>query len=702
MNGDELNREAKKASRLTTINDKFIRAFRIAINYRPPISDDKLRMLRKILHVTVALIPAFFIEFLALFTNTGLSGKNDEICLWVTHLTAVLSFAILLVRPRIHRLIRSIPVIISPFASFYMLEFMTHNPFMGDDGTPDMKSNVIWLNISLFIIALLALIFITGRTAPAVIAVTAVPVILGLINYFTLEFRGTPLFPWDLASYGTAASVISEYEFSLTPTLLMIIGCALLSCSVAAVWNIRVRFPIKFMRPVLAAVMCVVVFNAGAYVQSDRVIKDYKLYPYLFTPKHLYKTNGFAVSFLMNLRYAAIDKPNGYSADSVREIADDYSSDKTSDAEKKPNIIVIMNEAFADMTVLADYTTSEDCFPFISSLSENTVKGNLHVSIVGGNTPNSEFEFLTGMSMGFLPAGSIPYQQYITSSLPSLATQMNDLGYRTVAMHPYTSTGWERDTVYPNLGFKEMYFRNSPKDFFSRCIRLRSYISDLGLYTKIEQLYNDKGDDPLFIFAVTMQNHSSYSSLYSNFNPSISVDGLSENVALLNYMSLLRESDAAFEELVNFFSTQSEETIILMFGDHQPNDSIAYPLMMQSNVTIDESNLEESEKRYIVPYVVWSNFDINTSAFEEEMSLNYLACALLSSAELPMTASQKMLTQLMDDYPVINGRCFIDSDGDYSPVSDYDKIDSLSRYAVMQYNYLFGDDERLEEFFKLK
>ena len=121
-----------------------------------------------------------------------------------------------------------------------------------------------------------------------------------------------------------------------------------------------------------------------------------------------------------------------------------------------------MNEAFADMSVLADYETSEDCLPFISSLKENSVKGKLHVSIVGGNTPNSEFEFLTGMSMGFLPAGSIPYQQFIKSPLPSLVTQMNDLGYRTVAMHPYLASGWDRNTVYPYLGFEETYFNDEP------------------------------------------------------------------------------------------------------------------------------------------------------------------------------------------------------------------------------------------------
>ncbi len=699
---DDIPSESINENKKSLLKDRLDSFFCRIKSFKLPVSDDGRKIIKRILTIIAALVPACFIEFLALSTKFDLNVSGDKIALVITHLSSIFTFLLILLKPKVHWLIRSVPVIISPFASFLMLESLTHNPFVGEDGTPDMTLEVIWLNLALFIIALLTLVFITGRTSPAVITITVFPLILGLISYFTLEFRGTPLFPWDLASYGTATSVISEYDFSLTPTIVLIISCAVLICTVAAVWNIRIRFRLKFIRPVLAAVMCTALVLSGYYIQSDRVIDDFNLYPYLFTPKHLYKTNGFAVSFLMNFRYATVDKPDTYSDDNVNAVAERYTSDDASEVKKKPNVIVIMNEAFADMSVLADYKTSKKCLPFISSLEKNAAKGNLHVSVVGGNTPNSEFEFLTGMSMGFLPAGSIPYQQFINSPLPSLATQMNDLGYRTVAMHPYGASGWERDTVYPHLGFEEMYFNDSPKGYFSSCTRLRSYVSDSGLYTKIEQLFNSKGDEPLFIFAVTMQNHSGYSNRYVNFTPSITVDGLSENISLSNYMSLIRESDAAFEELVKFFMRQSEDTIILMFGDHQPNDSVAYPLMANSGVTLDESDLEGSEKRYIVPYVMWSNFEVATSAFTDEMSLNYLSGALMETAGLPMTASQKMLSELRDEYPVINGRCFIDSEGNYHPVADYDEYDALSRYAVMQYNYLFDVDDRVNEFFKVK
>ena len=129
--------------------------------------------------------------------------------------------------------------------------------------------------------------------------------------------------------------------------------------------------------------------------------------------------------------------------------------------ERKPNIIVIMDEAFSDPAVLADFQTNEDYMPFMHSMmagADNTVSGWLNVSVLGGNTANTEFEYLTGNTMAFLPTGSIPYQQYIKAETPSMASHLASLGYKTVAMHPYKATGWDRDKVYPDLGFQEMHF----------------------------------------------------------------------------------------------------------------------------------------------------------------------------------------------------------------------------------------------------
>ncbi len=657
------------------------------------------KIILKVLSVLLCTLPAVFIEVLAVLTLKGSLAPEDVKYVVITHASAIAALLLALLKPKIHAIFRWIPVLISAPAAFFMLEFLTHNPFKGTDGDPDMTNKVILLNISFFVIALFTIMFITGRTAPAVIAVTAIPLIIGLISYFTMEFRGTPLFPWDLASYGIAATVVGGYDLTITPLILMIVSLAVLTCVVAVVWNVRVKFKAKFIRPILAVAMCAVTLMATSYIQTDRAITDYRLYPYLFTPGHLYKTNGFTVSFLMNLRYATVEKPDGYSAGDAEAIASTYESDDADDTEKRPNIIAIMNESLADMTVLANYRTNIASLEYIMTLDENTVKGDLHASVVGGNTPNSEFEFLTGMTMGFLPTGSIPYQQFVKGESPSLVSQLDELGYHTVAMHPYPASGWKRNEVYSYFGFEEMYFLENGS--FAGKERLRAYVSDDGLYSKIYDVYEAKEEDePLFVFAVTMQNHSGYTQAYANFTPDVKIMGPGNNTATSTYMSLVKRSDEAFENLVNYFSNVDEDTVILMFGDHQPNDSVAGPLIRQTGADYDETDLESSEKRYIVPYVIWSNYEMPLEDVGDT-SMNYLSSLLIEAAGLPKTAEQKFLMSIRDKYPVITGRCIIDSTGSYIPISEYKNYTELSEYAILQYNYLFDKGKLTSEFYSL-
>ena len=180
----------------------------------------------------------------------------------------------------------------------------------------------------------------------------------------------------------------------------------------------------------------------GTSVQMPEVHDAVGFYEYHFTPNSFYQLNGFAVSFISNMQYLDVSKPADYSVKKVEEIMEPYAEE----GEKKevggadlvyPNIIVVMNEAFSDPAVLGDFETNVDYMPYIRSMTENTVKGNLMVSVKGGNTANTEYEFLTGNSMAFLPAGSIPYQQYIRGEMPSVASQLGNVGYETFAIHPY-------------------------------------------------------------------------------------------------------------------------------------------------------------------------------------------------------------------------------------------------------------------------
>lgn len=576
-------------------------------------------------------------------------------------------------------------LIIIPVLNFWLLEWFTHNPF------ETMKPYVQWMNVALFWFSALFLFGLTGRVSRALGIQTVFCIIYGLANYFVLEFRGAPIQPWDILSIGTAASVADNYEYKLDKdALTALIGLLAL---LVMEFFLRAGFPrsgkkrrVWIARAALCLVTGLLCFGYTKMLHNeDFVQKKLRLYDKLFTPTTIQFKNGTVTAFLMELQYMSVEKPAGYSEDSAKEALASY---ETADVpERTPNIIVIMNEAFSDPAVLGQFSTNEDYMPFVHSLldgAEDTVSGLLNVSVKGGNTANTEFEYLTGSSMAFLPYGSIPYQQYIKDETPSMASWLSDFGYRTVAMHPYRAAGWDRNKVYPLMGFDEMYF----EEFYEDSALVRKYVSDEADYEKLIRIYEQKEPgQPLFLFNVTMQNHSSYNDWadYDNFTPDITADGIDSDV-LSAYLSLMKLSDQAIEELVQYFSEEEEDTVIVFFGDHQPTDSVINPILKLNGTTSSALSPEEEAGRYQVPFFIWANYDI-----EEEsclnISANYLASRTLDAAGLPKPGYFSFLTELEKQVPVISANHVSLSDGTFSAADEQDGL--LNEYRTFQYYQLF-------------
>lgn len=366
-------------------------------------------------------------------------------------------------------------------------------------------------------------------------------------------------------------------------------------------------------------------------------------------------------------------------------------------AKTQPNIIVIMSEAFSELQVLADYETNTDYMPYIHSMKENTIKGYLHSSIIGGNTATSEFEFLTSDSMAFMPSGSVAYQQFVTGPMPTLNTMLEDQGYYSIAMHPYKPNGWERDVVYPYFSFDRIKF---DEDFVHQDL-VRDYISDEALFDEIlMELEAAPADQPSFIFTVSMQNHGGYNKYFDNFEPDVFIDEAGDFEAVNQYLSLIKETDRAFEAFIQAIDALEEETIVLLFGDHQPNNNTA------SELEAVESYTDDASTRFIVPYLFWANYDIDEGQ-GQTTSLNYLAGDLLDLAGLQKSPYLNFLNDLQDRIPVITQDYFITRDGEqryfdkdksYETLPE-DILELLNQYEILQYNHLIDSENRIEAVF---
>lgn len=549
-----------------------------------------------------------------------------------------------------------------------------------------MKIRIQLLNIVLFELIMALLLFLFGKLKTALRCQTILFMIIGLANYYVLEFRSAPIMPWDILSIGTAASVANNFKYTLSKeTVFVLIGFVILILLESKVtlelkkdWRIRVG-------GVLASFA--LLWGFTAMLHQDSTVARFKLYDKLFTPTVMSKRDGTAVAFLMELKYIVVEKPDGYNKEDAAALLASYDTNDTESATHTPNIIVIMNEAFSDLSVLRDFETNEDYMPFLHSLMQegtpNTISGHLNVSVLGGNTANTEFEFLTGNTMAFLPQGSVAYQQYVKSNDYSIATYLKSKGYDTIAMHPYNASGWDRDKVYPLLGFDTFY---SLKDWVNP-VKIRKYVSDQSCYDKIIELYEQKdANTPFFLFNVTMQNHSSYSEEYDNFHPDITVEGTSSKI-LPNYLSLIKLSDQALENLIEYFSQADEDTIIVFFGDHQPSNSVAAPVWKINGRSGDSLTEEEEALRYKVPFIIWANYDIE-AASNVETSANYLGGHVLRAAGLPLYDYRNYLSQLEEQYPVLTAIRAENAQGISTPVKDVKS--TLQDYMTLQYYNIFS------------
>ena len=623
---------------------------------------------------------------------------------------------------------------IFPIVAFYLMEFYEHNPF------EEVRFMAGFFNIILFELFAWILYFVTGRAKWALRVVFIVAMVFGLINHYVMLFRSTPFVPWDIFSIGTATSVASNYDFTPTAGVVgvTVIFIALIVLMHFVDFRIKWKFRFRLIPTVLGILVLCLFVNA---LQDEDFQTDNYLYPFLFTPAYMTKVNGMAVTFAMDLKFVAVDKPDGYSRQKAKELLDSYAgADKNSDEaaasdnsttideeadidnannnaanntaitdkSNYPNIIVVMDEAFSDLSVLGDFDTNTDYMPFVHSLekgNENTITGYLNTSVCGGNTADTEFEFLTGNTMAFLPVGSIPYQQYIKSKTPSLASYLKSIGYATYAQHPYYGSGWNRDTVYPLLGFDNLSFMQD----YSNQRFVRKYISDETSFDKIIETYENKPDgQPAFIFNVTMQNHGGYTDTYYGFDNTVTADKLN-NSALDQYLSLIKMTDEDLKSLIDYFSNVDEKTIVVFFGDHQPNDTVASSVLAANGMDYNNLSNEELKLRYQVPYVIWANYDID-EATGEDTSVNYLAANVLKAAGVPTNDYQSFLLKLKEEYPIISavrtdktaGKTAnktsdkVSNKSDKATGSKKKQADSdmLNEYKILQYYRLFDWEDK--------
>nr|MCR4689532.1 sulfatase-like hydrolase/transferase [Saccharofermentans sp.] len=572
-------------------------------------------------------------------------------------------------------------------------------------------STMLLYNILYWLLLQLVIDLITPSVKIGAISSLTIAFLIGLINDIVYQFRGNYVMFGDLTVVRTAMEVAGNYVYK--PGIWLFVAIALLIVGILV--TILLKFPQDkkakdkkskvrelVIRGVTEAVLIagiIVTFNTGVlYKHINGVGWDYN--------KNVTAV-GYVPYFLSNMNAIGDIDCVGYSAQlAQRAIGTALAGSDTSDSEEyiTPNIILIQNEAFSDLSVVYDIETDQDYMPFIHSLTENTCKGYLNMSVTGGPTANTEFEILTGSTLQFFPFGSVPYTQYIDHDLPSVVSMLESqqTPYHTVAYHSYYSTGYKRPGIYSYFGFDEMRFEDNFHEDFPKSDLVRNMVSDEADYRIVEQMYEqyrEGSTDPWFCFNVTIQGHGGYTGHY-DFEDKVTVTNFEATEAVNNYLTLMKISDTAFEGLIEYFSNVDEPTVIIMYGDHQPKfDEESVELLTSHPADYAPASLAH----FYVPYVIWANYDIEeqdlmSPEYFDTLSTNYLVSYALDIAGVRLSDYDRYLLEVHNKVPAITAIGVWDSEGTYAgTAAESSEAETLKGLEFVQYNRIFDEENLLVE-----
>lgn len=548
-----------------------------------------------------------------------------------------------------------------PVLSFLLFEWVTGNLF--HLSRPFLVLGILWTAVFY-----LAAFGIFGNTRFSLPLVSLFFYSLSVAETFVMEFRQNPIMLWDIFSLPTALSVAQNYHFSFSMEM-KTAGMVLLNINYLFLF-----FPLRargLKQRLAAGIGSFGLLAAYVSVFFRQIVPAWALVINMWAMQESYDTYGYILATAVSAQYLVKKPPRGYSHAHLQELAEKiengtyFAGESISENKgiRPVNLICIMNESLADLRVAGEFTTNKDYFPFLHGLTENTVKGSLCVPVFGAMTSNTEFEFLTGDSMALFPVNTTAYQFYVRPDTKSLVSTLKAQGYRAVAMHPYPPENWNRDKCYASMGFDAFL---SWDDFLGSEV-LRYYVSDRGNYQKIieEVEKKESPSDKLFIFNVTMQNHGGYDEVNESFPHEIYLTG--ENRGKFpktdQYLSLMLESDRAFQELTEYFSRVDEPTMLVMFGDHQPGIEEEFYNHIAGRPS-GEIPDEEHLIWYQTPLVIWTNYS-QPSQDLGKLGAVYLSSYVLERANLSMSPFQRFLGRMSKKLPVIHPIGCYGQDGAY-------------------------------------
>ena len=508
--------------------------------------------------------------------------------------------------------------------------------------------------------------------------------LIGAANFYKLFYRNEPFLPYDLFNAGPALAIAGRMEMHMDSGIVLNV-LFFLACLVIFVLAARYLYKPVPIRP-LGKILSVLCLSAAglACVANSAVLTALGGENIHYNQLMNYKSNGFTIASLMNLPTGGIRKPAGYSAAAVAALRQDIESAgmpaPLGNPAKEPHLIVLQMEAYADPMLLKPGIHYQiDPFAPLDEYANEIQRFHTLISVMGGGTSNTEYEFLTGYNMFFCPPGVIPFINYVNQPQLSLATDLAAMGYQAIAMHPHSGNFYSRQLVYPRLGFSRLVTQEE----FDKPQYVGYYISDKSFGEKVIQLYEEEHQQgPLFLFAISIQNHGPYTHpVEPRFYPDSSEEGPPLNEAqikeLESYATNIYDSSVMLAELIRYFSRVDEPVLLLAFGDHQAVWSWASDL---------EEGPELERKRYSTESFFWANYPLEEDT-RPLINASGLGAQMMRKAGLSLPLYERGIDGQSGELMAYNIALIVENNGSMH----YAEKDRLEPFRLLQYDRMFGN-----------
>lgn len=499
-----------------------------------------------------------------------------------------------------------------------------------------------------------------------------------------------PLFPSDI---DVAFKSPRIFIWSLTPGRTTVLAVTAIGVTLAIGWAVRRMRPVRLCIWPRSACLALslglpTILCAAPDSWLDLLGVNCHFADGTMTLGESYDANGFVVSFLVETNPHQ-PSPPGYSPGAIESIPLRYAVQPSFPPLIRPDIVAILSESFWDPTQLPGVRFSSDPVPFYHALCKETRQLRFLSPSFGGRTANAEFEFLTGFSMYGRPENEIPYEQFLRKMpMPSVPRFLTKYGYVARAVHSYDRTFYFRQYNYPRLGFS--HFEGS--EGFAEDSKKGAYIADaeVGKHV-IREL--QAATDPLFLFAITMQNHGMYQpDRYAKVDIDISSDRLAPSslATLRTYVQGCHDADAMLGQIVSHLRTSVRPTIVIYFGDHLPSFGPNLAIYQESGLVNGWDHLPDELTLHATSALVWANYPVQLPRNDEVISPIYVWSEILPALGMESWFYTGLLGQMREQVPGLSHAVCADAKGDARKGPPCEAAALLKDYGMLEYDIMAG------------